>query len=290
MNITNKSIGAFPETLQKEILRTRDLFLIEQLANEKGRKLTYCGLAGVNAYDIETWRDYISDVTVIERPTTDKERASDFESVVQFKLGRLVDGQVTVIFADIWDFLDSDTFAASSRMPDVVNLDFCGGLVTQVNLDYPKQRAAFQRMFHLAKDKGSHFLLFVTLLPRDLGKTTYKSFLSDCMTSLKSYFSPDMTPQITANQRFHERSNFTLFKACLPILLSDIGRNYNFNVKSCYIRLYTKMIHLAFRCEFVRGAFGIPYNPHQTVEILNEPLSKILPDGTGAPPEFPPII
>ena len=284
------SIGAFPETFEKEILRTRDQFLIGELAEEKGRRLTYCGLAGINAYDVLKWQEYLDDVIVVERPISDEMPKLNFETKVIRRLTPIFNGKVKVVFCDIWDYLASRSFAACPRMPDVLNLDFCGGLIAQIDMNYPKQIDAFRGMFELAKNTGSHFLLLITLLPRDMGKDTYKSYLAEYIKSLKDIVNGNITPQLDANQRFHERNNFTLFKACLPILLSDIGRSYNFRVRVRYIRRYTKMIHFAFRCDFVKGAFSIPYNPLESIKILNDPMRKILSDGKETPPEFPPRI
>ena len=206
-------IGAFPETSEKEILRLRDQLLIEELSEEKGRWLTYCGLAGIDAYDVLEWKEYLNDVTVVERPRNDEMSKLDFETKVLLRLTPIFNSKVKVVFRDIWDYLASEDFAACSRMPDVLNLDFCGGLMPQVNSDYPKQRKAFQGMFELAKEKGSHFLIIITLLPRDRGKDTYKSYLAQYIESLKVGFNADIATQLDINRRFHERNNFTLFKA-----------------------------------------------------------------------------
>lgn len=285
------SIGAYPETSEKDILRTRDQFLIKELSEEKGRRLTYCGLAGINAYDVLKWQEYLNDVIIVERPINDEMTKLDFETKVIRRLTPIFNGRVKVVFYDIWDYLVSEDFAACPRMPDVVNLDFCGGFMSQANLDYPKQKEAFQGMFELAKKKGSHFLLLITLLPRDRGKETYKSYLAEHINeSLKVGFNADIATQLEANRRFHERNNFTLFKACLPILLSELGKTYHFRVSVRYIRLYTRMIHLAFRCNFVEKKLSISHNPLESIKILNDPIIKILSDGQAARPDFPPRI
>src|SRR5438067_1944811 len=59
--------------------------------------------------------------------------------------------------------------------------------------------------------------------------------------------------QLEENREVHERSNLILFKACVPLLLEEIGRAHSCIVRTLCIRLYTKMIRFAFECSLVSG-------------------------------------
>lgn len=275
--------GLFPETQEKRALRARDGMLIQRLSQKKGRQLYYLGLAGVNARDVIAWEKSLDQVTVVERPITDSDLRAQFETDVLLKLTPLFNGHINVVFQDIWNYLISDEFNAQPRFPDLFNLDFCGGLINHVDMEYPVQRESFQSLFNRGQKCSADFLLLCTLLPRDKGKTTYKKYLGDYVEALKtssgSRYTKTLTDQLDVNLHFHERSNLSLFKACLPILLEDIGRSHNYKVTVAYTRLYTKMIHFAFECTFVPGVLGLAPDFTAVVRILNAPLRKLLSDG-----------
>jgi hypothetical protein len=278
-----KPVGYFPETLQKDTLRERDRRLIEMLATAKGRALTYCGMCGEEALDVLKWRVHLNRVEVIERPLSDSVTRLNFKTSILSKLTPYFNGHVRLHIIDAWEYLASKEFADEYPI-DVINLDFCGGMCYESKMDYPKQRLAFTNLFNTAAKTKSSFLLLLTLMPRDRGKDTYKKYLSSIYTFLvesaprisRSAF----TAQAEASRRFHESNNLSLFKACIPILLDDIGRAHNFDVKITYIRLYTTMIHLAIRCSFVQGVLGLPpRDPSSLIHTLNQPLRKLLQTG-----------
>ncbi len=138
-------------------------------------------------------------------------------------------------------------------------------------------------MFSKASTEAADFILIFSLMPRDRGKHTYRQFLRDQVqtftASLSSSERRQAAAQVEANLRFHERSNLTLFKACLPLLVADVGRSFNFQVSISYIRLYTKMIHLAFACNFVAGVLALAPDPQLLLRILNSPVRRLLADG-----------
>jgi hypothetical protein len=283
--------GFFPETVQKDVLRVRDLELVKQLATAKGRSLGYCGLTGPQANDVMKWRELLASVVSIQEPITDEAKRIQFETDLMLKLTPFFNGNVSLVFSDIWDYLASTEFASLPSFPDVINLDFCGGLLYAVNMNYPRQRTAFQKLFERASSVGEDFILLLTLMPRDRGKETYKKYLDGLMESLgnNSGNNAKIQASLEANHRFHKRDNLRLFKACLPILLSDIGRSHNFIVKVCYIRLYTKMIHMAFECTFVRNVLGLAADPRAVITLLNQPMRKLLESG-GEEQDWPPQI
>ena len=289
MPAPDKKQGEFPETAQKDVLRAKDFVILQDLASRKARKLSYLGLAGVHAYDVMKWRELLDRVTVIERPIRDELARNEFRTKLTLGLMPTFNGNFSLIFADIWDFLASDGLAMMGRFPDVINLDFCGGLVNAIDMHYPKQRAAFQKIFETAQATGESFVLMLTLMPRDKGKITYKKYLNDNTDSLGSAFDADSRKLVEANARFHERDNLTLFKACLPILLTEVGRSHNYVVKTTYIKFYTKMIHLVFGCTFVRGVLGLPNDAGAMLNTLNLPIRKLEADG-GEDVQWPPQV
>lgn len=283
MRRKEKLQGSFPETLQKDVLRERDLTLVQRLATKKNRRLRYCGLCGVEAVDVVKWQDALDRVLVVERPISDEGIRINFKASIVLKLAPLFNGNIQIIFQDVWDFFASPKFVQSKMFPDIINLDFCGGMVNEVAMEYPKQRVAFQRVFEVGSKQGEDFLLLLTLMPRDRGKSTYKKYLQDTIESIgKQTPTSDrerFLKQVESSRKFHERNNFGLFKACLPLLLEEIGRSHNFSVKPVYIRLYTKMIHFAFECAFVSGVLGLPSDPTRAIRLLNQPMRRLLPDG-----------
>lgn len=267
----------FPETLEKDVLRTRDLGFLKELSAEKGRSLRYLGLSGSEALDVLKWKDSLGHVVVIERPIGDEDAESRFSESITFRLTRHFNGNLEIVFADIWKYLASDEFAKMAVAPDVVNLDFCGGLVYS-NMEYPVQRLAFQGLFSRQRQTGEDFLLLLTLMPRDKGRETYTSYLRGQVDALKALGGLDRS-SLEENFQFHCGSQFLLFKACLPILLAEIGRSYNFHVETRLMRKYTKMLHLAFRCRFQPGSLGLAPTPTLVVRTLEAPLRKLLPNG-----------
>ncbi len=267
--------------------------LVKQLAASKGRSLGYCGLTGPQANDVLKWREWLASVISIQEPIADEVKRVQFETDLMLKLTPFFNGNVSLVFSDVWDYLASADFAGLPSFPDVVNLDFCGGLLYVVSMSYPKQRLAFQKLFEGACRAGEDFILLLTLMPRDRGKETYKKYLDGLIGSLGNNSlqgnKAKIQASLEANQRFHQKDNLRLFKACLPILLSDIGRSHNFIVKVCYIRLYTKMIHMAFECTFVRNALGLAADPRAVISLLNQPMRKLLETG-GEQQDWPPQI
>lgn len=285
--------GLFPDTSEKRVLRARGYGLIQALSQRKGRRLRYCGLAGVNAHDIEMWQDALDHVTVIERPIDDPAKRAEFETRLLLKLAPVFNGNIDIVFQDVWKYLASDAFQNRSSFPEVINLDFCGGMINKVDMNYPDQREAFQRLFEAGHRNRADFLLVLTLSPRERGKETYKKYLSNYVQSLKGNISTSqprkLAEQLEANLRFHVRTNLTLFKVCLPLLLEDIGRSHNYQVVGVYTRFYTKMIHLVFDCTFVSGVLGLPPDMKTAIKVLNAPLRKLFPDGQERQ-TWPPII
>jgi len=294
MNSDEKAEGFFPETREKNVLRLRDRFLIENMAARKGRRLVYCGLSGVNATDVVLWKDYLERVVIVQRPFENDGEEDDFKTTLILRLNTYFNGNIQLVFGDIWDFLASAEFANLPAFPDVLNLDFCGGLIYESKMDYPRQRDTFQSVFNAARRNSQDFLLLLTLMPRDKGRQTYKTYLSDHVDSIvQNARAPEreaLRKKFESSLRFHERNNLALFKACLPILLTEIGRSFNFSVKLAYCRLYTKMIHFAFECTFVRSVLGLAPDTRETVRFINLPLRKLIEDGTETqsfPPQVP---
>jgi hypothetical protein len=279
----NLPVGFFPETSQKEVLRARDMELVRKLAAAKGRPLCYCGLTGRWAADVLKWREWLVSVVAVQFPISDEAERVRFEADLMLRLTPYFNGNVELIYANVWDYLASEAFTRLADVPDVVNLDFCGGFVYNTDMCYPKQRTAFQRLFEVAGKAGEDFVLLLTLMPRDKGKETYKKYLGEVIRSLEVNTVPGNMPKFSAalqaSQNFHQQDNLRLFKACLPILVSDIGRSHNFNVKVAYVRLYTKMIHMAFECNFVRNMLGLAGDPRAILRLLNHPMRKLLANG-----------
>lgn len=285
--------GLFPDTAEKQTLRARDHGLIQALCQRKARRLSYCGLAGVNARDVEVWQGALDQITVVERPIADAALRAEFETRLLLKLAPLFNGNVDIFYADIWEFLASGDFRGRARFPEVINLDFCGGMINKVDMHYPVQREAFQALFESGRRNKTDFLLIFTLLPRDRGKATYKKYLADYVQSLRSNVPAQqpkkLSEQLDANLRFHSRTNLGLFKACLPLLIEDIGRSHNYRVSNVYTRLYTKMIHFVFECTFIAGVLGLPPDVKTSIKVLNAPLRKLLADGQERQ-TWPPLI
>jgi hypothetical protein len=286
-------VGYFPETIQKDVLRARDMELIRKLAASKGRSLFYCGLTGSEAADVLKWREWLSRVLAVQVHIPDEVKRVRFEADLMLKLAPHFNGNIKIVYDDVWEYLASEKFAKLSAVPDVVNLDFCGGFLYEVDMNYPKQRAAFQKLFESASKAGEDFILLLTLMPRDKGKETYKKYLEGLISSLANNTprgnKAKLHASLDANLRFHRRANLRLFKACLPILISDIGRSHNFIVRASYIRLYTKLIHMAFECTFVRNVLGLAADPRAVIALLNQPMRKLLETG-GEEQEWPPQI
>ncbi len=229
------------------------------------------------------WQSHLNQVEVIERPLPDISARLKFKTTILSKLTPHFNGHVRIHIHDVWDFLASKDFGTDYPI-DLVNLDFCGGMCYESEMEYPKQRLAFTNLFSVAAKKRSSFLLLITLMPRDKGKDTYKKYLSSIYASLvESVQNPAkavFSAQAEASRKFHESSNLNLFKACIPILLDDIGHAHNFDVKPVYTRLYTMMIHFAIMCSFVQGVLGLPPR-HATslIQTLNQPMRKLHPNG-----------
>src|SRR5947208_161443 len=212
------SQGSFPETLEKDVLRLRDKALIRLLMQEKGRELVYAGLSGVKVRDILRWSKYLSRVIVIERPFQDTAEQLDFRTEVILKLAPTFNGNITVIFEDILNCLISRQYVnVFGTVPDIINLDFCGGMLYETHMEYPKQRQAFQELFAAARDYREALLILITLMPRDRGSETYKQFLRHHLQQLIDGGYKMLRSSVESNLRFHERNNLYLFKSCLPI-------------------------------------------------------------------------
>lgn len=268
----------FPETQEKDALRIKDGHLLNELAAKKRRGLRYLGLAGEEATDVLRWKQSLAHVVVVERPIADDNARAEFEDAIQFRLTPVFNGNIHIVYEDVWKHLCSDSFAKSQLAPDVVNLDFCGGLLYATDLEYPKQREAFQGLFERLQKTSEDFLLFLTLMPRDKGKETYKKYLKDQCESLKLV--KDVDPDaLAANFEFHAQSNLLLFKACLPLLIHDIGRSYNYAVELRLLRRYTKMLHLAFSCVFQPQTLGLASSPLFARKVLEAPLRRMLGNG-----------
>src|SRR5579884_99529 len=141
--------GYFPETLEKDVLRERDLRLIAQLSAEKARGLTYCGMSGSEARDVLKWKPHLNRVEIIERELLQDRDRLLFKTTILSRLTPHFNGQVRIHFADAWDFLAAQEFASDFPI-DLVNLDFCGGLCYGVDMEYPKQPTALANLFSKA--------------------------------------------------------------------------------------------------------------------------------------------
>jgi len=73
------------------------------------------------------------------------------------------------------------------------------------------------------------------------------------------------------------------------MLIEDIGRSHNYRVAVAYVRLYTKMIHLAFECTFIPGVLALPSDVRSSIGVLNAPVRKLLADGQEQQTWPPPI-
>lgn len=283
----------FPETNSKDILRNCDLFLIEKLQKESGHKLCYLGLPGIDAKDVLTWKDTLDYVVAIERLDKDSEEArAAFKTSLLLKLTPVLYNNIKIVFDDVWSMLASGRLIDFQRVPQVINLDFCGGM-HYTAMDYPKQMSAFHELFKRLRTEGVEALIFFTLNPRDIGHEKYIDYLQERINIVKPILgSKDkkISSEMDESIKFHQRNNLLLFKACLPIMLYEVGASSNYEISLVYALRYRTMVHLALKCKFHRGAYGYPQDPIELINILNQSIHKIDDAGKIVEPATPPRI
>ena len=257
---------AFSSSSAKDYIRSRiDRNIIKNFKqiHYPEQKLTYFGLPGEKLLDILNWREFLGYCTVVENMDV----ADELELNV---LKNHLEHIVHLVRANIDELILTKFDKSSLRWPyEIINLDYCGGLVNS-RLDGTSQRLeALRALFE--RQVGAAFILFLTLNLRDrdgeelddLVKLQEEDFLGLDLDGVNDCFN-----------KHRELNHAGLLKIYVPIFLDSIAKHHSLVfIPPILYQGTQQMIHFAIQC--------VPYNElgagrvtmtKERIDIINLPL------------------
>lgn len=259
----------FVSTKNKDIIRsTYD----KQIIQEFGSNLTYFGLPGPEILDILEWRSCIKYVVAVERDETLAQLLLDNIFRAKIKL----DG-FQLLHGDVDDILTSgfDKYGTSIKFPfNLVNLDYYGGVIYTDLKGKSKRAEAIRKLFERQRQGGKSFLLFFTFNSRNRDEKEFEhtiDALEECLHGM----------QIQATDLFEwyrEKPGKYPYKIKIFVLhfICSLASAHQFEYHCyppiVYIGEKAKMLHFAFKLNWIPTIGGPAYNP---ITTLNCPLKQL---------------
>ena len=298
---------------EKDLIRDHfDLPLLRSFRDRKGDSLSYFGLPGAEALDIEAWIDVIGQVAAVERNPDDLERLEQLfetrhpEVRCQTHFGEMDEvilknrGRRRDIGGEYYRPWVGNSFEASVEgyvwQFDVVYLDYFGPFLPKGKLKgfgAARRRAdALRRLF--AKDRldaWQPWILLVTVEAGLAGKKM-KSLLRHYLVNAKDDYAREIREAIDyllSTAQIPQEETVRLIHGTAAILLSAASSNGNVVAQPRGTVLYKgandrPMAHLAFEFTPTNAILG---GSSQLLSLLLAPILK--PRDTDTSPWFEPL-
>ncbi len=268
-------------TKNKEIVRKIDLKYISMVA--KKNKLGYFGLPGVNAFDIECWKDKIKFVHAVE---WDKGNVAKLD----LKLMELNFSYNKALFnGDICDILNDEFLKQFFKKYQLINLDFTGVLVSSTcDLKGNAKLNAIERLIQIQAEKFDNMeemILLVTFYGTRNDSEDLNNALDTLLKGLTIFDS-------LKNSNFNEICDWIKNKGkqyhkimtIFPVWL--FTKCSNFSIECTEIIYYkgdsnSPMVHFVFRLIKTQNAIDFSSLINiQKIESIPLQKIKIIEDGT----------
>lgn len=268
-------------TKNKELVREIDLKYISMISKKK--KLGYFGLSGLNALDIECWKDHIDFVHAVEW---------DKENVVKLDL-RLMELNFScnkaLFKGDICDIINDESLSNFFKKYQLINLDFTGVLVSSTSSVKGNTKLnAIERLIRIQSEKFEN-LEEMILLVTFYGARNETKDLDEALDNL-----------LEVLKKFNSLKNSNIEE--IYDWIKNIGKQYHkiimifpvwlftkcsdFSVDCCEIIFYkgdsnSPMIHFIFKLIKIQSAISfISLINIQKIESIPLQKIKIIEDGS----------
>lgn len=272
----------FRSNANKDLIREQiDARIVEEFAQdvkrERKKLLTYFGLPGPELRDICAWRDYVEFCVAVENARDplithlirDRAYQIGFHSRVQ-----ILRGDVDYVLTS---WRDDEGFSPRVDCVDLVNLDYCGGIMYK---DFAGRSRRIKAIKELIQRQGEHqrdFLLLLTVNARmkDRGELndTIRSIGERLTSDYKSINCQD-TIAWYLRQPFDQRLH-----VYVPYVLDKIAAPNSFMLDPLASISYSgtgnvRMIHFVFKFAYQKGCAGTAIGKSY-VDILNSDLCEV---------------
>jgi hypothetical protein len=260
-------INPFPDSLEKQVIRIRDGFDIEDFRNRafNGAKLKYFGLPSAELLDVLTWRDSISAITAVERiPDVHRDI---MKTIFKNKLESICD----LISGDINEILKEGSF----KPHQLFNLDFYGGFVHKKADGSASVPDALKALIRRQAEARESFILIATFQLRDSDKVEYDEYINTIHRSLSKFPVSNLSDNIDFHISKGNPKNVYRLKVCFPAFVYFSGLP-DFVFKLSRIYYYKNLVHFVIEMSFVSDkALGTLPDHEILVEILNMQVSDV---------------
>lgn len=214
-------------TKNKEIVREIDLKYISMVAKKK--KLGYFGLPGVNAFDIEYWKDKIKFVHAVEWDRDNVAKLDLKLMELNFSLNK------ALFIGDICDIINDEVSKQFFKKYQLINLDFTGVLVSSTcDLKENAKLNAIERLIQIQSEKFDN-LEEMVLLVTFYGARNDSKDLDDALDTL-----------LEGLTKFDSIKNSNIKDICDWIKIK--GKQYHKIMTIFPVWLFTKCSNFSIEC------------------------------------------
>ena len=221
----------FEETPAKVKIRDNIFNFAKQLHTDQ--KFSYLGLPGRECKDIEKWASNIRSAHCCE---IDSERFND----MSMKLPRILPGKVHSHATNIWDFLKKS--GELDEFIDLVNLDFCGGVVTSEAPEISELDALYNFFRdQKIKNRDKSFIITWTLGVRNSSIDYYvESNLGFAKGVFEDLKYSKLEEWLTSQNKMIR--NYFLY---IPCMLFQKAKSLNYRIELCENWVYKKTMYFS---------------------------------------------
>jgi hypothetical protein len=257
----------FTSSPAKDVIRNiidHDLIKRFRHVHYPDEKLRYLGLPGVDLLDILSWREFLGYCTAVE------ESVGLIEDLELNVLNNHLEGMVHIVRGNITDLLAVPAESNQLQWPyQIVNLDFCGGLVHAQDSHDSQRLNALKNLF--ARQAGTAFLLFLTLNLKDKDKGELEELVKQQEDDLRVL---DPEGVATCFMQHRDLGYAGLLKIYVPIFLLNEARRHSLNFIPPILYQGTKqMMHFAVECiPYTELGAGRVLTTQARISEINRPL------------------
>ncbi|MEN7981991.1 MAG: hypothetical protein ABFQ65_00920 [Nanoarchaeota archaeon] len=266
MEITD--IGYFTKNKQK--VREMNLILIKRFNLDKKEKLKYFGLPSEEMKDISLWKEYLSNVSAVERGIKGQEHIKQHNLLLRsFLLG--ISDKIKLYRGEMDDILmrGKDSYGQKVDYPyHLINLDYTGGVFYKEERDKSKRIDSIKSLFRNQAKFRQDFLFFITCNMDNNINEEHSNFMQKALKKLN-----DSEKEKLFMENYGNPDKKTQLKVLTISLIQDLAKEF-FECETYTPIFYegnneTKMVNFSFRLKYVDK-----YVTEKKVKLNDEEIIK----------------
>lgn len=268
--------NSFTNTKNKDFIRTLDSGFLRQEVSHHGKKLRYFGLPGENLLDLIAWKDFLAEITAVERGSRSEPYAKqNFLVSKALQLG--FSNELTLLRGDVNQIILTDKDEVGTRVAypfELINLDYGGSIL------YPDRKLVNAIEVLINRQRPTDFILLITANIREFDQEELVKTQKRIFQEILQY-RPDIKDQLQAFfSVINEKEPILRQIIHLHFLVKCLGETNKYKT-TCFPAIYyqgskkTELIHYIIRLRYEEGVSTKVVSDQSLPDILNQGFKKV---------------